>query len=69
MDFNSIFFPAPSQKYTCADHFGEMIYIPKVVPSGGGQAYIAYDTNSLPDAQNSSIIHIPCLYIKFKPLP
>ena len=29
MNFNSLFFPAPSNHYTMTTHFGEMIYIPK----------------------------------------
>jgi len=29
MNFNSLFFPAPSQHYSVNTHFGEMIYIPK----------------------------------------
>lgn len=29
MNFNSLFFPAPSNHYSVVTHFGEMIYIPK----------------------------------------
>ena len=29
MNFNSLFFPAPSNHYSMNTHFGEMIYIPK----------------------------------------
>ena len=29
MNFNSLFFPAPSQHYSMNTHFGELIYIPK----------------------------------------
>ena len=29
MEFNSLFFPAPSVHYSVNTHFGEMIYIPK----------------------------------------
>ena len=29
MNFNSLFFPAPSIHYSVNTHFGEMIYIPK----------------------------------------
>ena len=29
MNFNSLFFPAPSVHYSVNTHFGEMIYIPK----------------------------------------
>ena len=29
MNFNSLFFPAPKDHYSCITHFGEMIYIPK----------------------------------------
>ena len=29
MNFNSLFFPAPSVHYNMTTHFGEMIYIPK----------------------------------------
>ena len=30
MNFNSLFFPAPSNHYSIMTHYGEMIYIPKV---------------------------------------
>lgn len=30
MNFNSLFFPAPSDHYSMCTHFGEMIFIPKV---------------------------------------
>ena len=29
MNFNSLFFPAPTNHYNVTTHFGEMIYIPK----------------------------------------
>ncbi len=29
MNFNSLFFPAPSHHYSMTTHFGEMIYLPK----------------------------------------
>ena len=44
MDFNSLFFPAPRDKYTCLTHFGEMIYLPKrlqVLPDGSSLANLA----------------------------
>jgi len=31
MNFNSLFFPSPKEHYSCITHFGELIYIPKVV--------------------------------------
>ena len=29
MNFNSLFFPAPTHHYSMTTHYGEMIYIPK----------------------------------------
>ena len=67
MDFNSLFFPAPREKYTCLTHFGEMLYLPKrlqVLPDGSSVANLAKE-DSLPTPDT---IFIPCLLIKHKQL-
>ena len=67
MDFNSLFFPAPRDKYTCLTHFGEMLYLPKrlqTLPDGSTTANLAKE-DALP---TSDTIYIPCLLIKHKQL-
>jgi hypothetical protein len=64
MDFNSIFFPAPKDRYSCASHFNEMFYLPKVVPTNGEAPYIAYQSPMYLQRQSHlAVIYIPCLYI------
>jgi len=67
MDFNSLFFPAPKDKYTCLTHFGEMLYLPKrlqTLPDGSLVASLAKE-DSLPAIDT---IYLPCLLIKHKQL-
>lgn len=67
MDFNSLFFPAPREKYTCITHFGEMFYLPKYLytqPDGSTSANLAKDDS----LTKTDTIYIPCLLIKHKQL-
>ena len=67
MDFNSLFFPAPSDKYSCVTHFGEMIYLPKLVQKqqdGSSIAKAVLDTATHED--ENCFIYIPCLMIQHR---
>jgi hypothetical protein len=67
MDFNSLFFPAPTDKYSCVTHFGEMIYLPKFVSKqqdGSSIAKVVLDTTTHED--ENCCIYIPCLMIQHK---
>lgn len=65
MDLNYVFFPAPKDRYSCASHFNEMYYLPKVIPSGGGSPYIAFHSpKNLQEYKSSlTVVYIPCLYM------
>lgn len=56
MDFNSLFFPAPAKHYSCVTHFGEMIYLPKVL---GAVAKLCFEPNCFERHE----VYIPCLFI------
>ena len=59
MNLNSLFFPAPRDHYSIMTHFGEMIYIPKMV-NGDQHTLCAPDASEL----NGRLVHIPCLFIQ-----
>ena len=63
MNFNSFFFPAPSDRYSCVSHFGELIYLPKmyVQEEDCKVAKIVHD-------QPKQATYIPCLMIQQKSL-
>jgi hypothetical protein len=44
MDLNAFFFPAPRYRYTCNTHFGEMIYLPKVIIQEDGKSVAKIET-------------------------
>lgn len=67
MDFNSLFFPAPREKYTCVTHFGEMIYLPKSVQKRDDGTSIAnIATETYPKVPEDKVIYVPCLLIQHK---
>ena len=68
MDFNSLFFPAPKDRYTVVTHFGEMLYLPKTLlkqPDGTTTAILGTESSSAV----SETIYIPCLLIRYKQIP
>ena len=62
MNFNSLFFPAPRGNYSIVSHFGEIIYVPKVIRDG--KHVLAIDDYKPEGEVSSKLIHIPCLYIQ-----
>jgi len=65
MDFNSLFFPAPKERYTVLTHFGEMLYLPKTLkkhPDGTTTASLGTESS----LATLETIYIPCLLIKYK---
>jgi hypothetical protein len=58
MNFNSLFFPAPSKHYSCATHFGEMIYLPKV--KVGEVAKLCLENSCWEKHEH----YVPCLFIQ-----
>jgi len=61
MDLNGIFFPAPRDRYNCVTHFGEMIYLPKVIVKENG-----LDVAKIDVKEKNEAIYIPCLLIQHK---
>jgi len=67
MDFNSLFFPAPKESYSIVTHFGELLYLPKnYIKNSDGTvtAYLGLNFSN----QETEVVYIPCLHIKYKKL-
>lgn len=61
MDFNTLFFPAPSDSYTSLTHFGELIYLPKIKSTVNNIETIKIVTEVPKGCQ---AIYIPCLWMQ-----
>jgi len=60
MNFNSLFFPSPKDRYTCVSYFGDMFYLPKYINTDSG-AKIKWE-----EGCNKEPVYIPCLMIQQK---
>ena len=54
MNFNSLFFPAPSVHYNMTTHYGEMIYVPK-----------HFKMSEVKEDANEDQLHRPILNLKY----